>query len=99
MDQANFIPLWEPSEQELKESNIAQALLELKFKSYLDFHQWSVQNREQFWDYTIQKLGIVFQTSTDKVLTYTSIETPQWLPGAKLNIVDSCFQALTMLLL
>jgi acetyl-CoA synthetase len=93
MDQTNLIPFWQPSEKELKESNIAYALHDLNLQSYDAFYHWSIQNREQFWDYTTQKLGIHFQIQKKYILSYTDIRNPHWFLGAELNIIESCFQA------
>ena len=59
---------------------------------YEDFHAWSVRDRPAFWAHTLKQLGIVFTRPPDAMLDLAGgVRRPQWLPGAELNIVDSCF--------
>ena len=63
------------------------------FSSYEDFWRWSVNNKEDFWAETIKNLGIQLDQPYFSVVdTSKGVEQPQWLNGAKMNIVDSCFQ-------
>jgi acetyl-CoA synthetase len=63
------------------------------FTTYEDFWQWSVQHKEDFWQETVANLGIQLQQPFSSILDISNgIEQPQWLQGAQLNIVDSCFQ-------
>ena len=63
------------------------------FSDYNDFWQWSVQHKKDFWAETILNLGIKLKQPFSDILdTSKGVEQPQWLKGAKLNIVDSCFQ-------
>ncbi|MDX5583959.1 MAG: AMP-binding protein, partial [Aureibaculum sp.] len=63
------------------------------FSSYEDFWRWSVNNKEDFWAETIKNLGIQLDQPYFSVVdTSKGVEQPQWLKGARLNIVDSCFQ-------
>jgi acetyl-CoA synthetase len=57
-------------------------------------HRWSVEHRDRFWQAVIRRLGIVFDTEPETVLDVESgVEDPDWLPGARLSIVESCFTA------
>ncbi len=85
--------IWTPTEKEIQQTNIYKTMQDLHLHNYSDFWKWSIEEREKFWDKTIKNLDIQF---TQK---YTSIHDlsqgvtkPKWLPNAKLNIVDSCFQ-------
>jgi len=63
------------------------------FDNYHDFWQWSVLNKEQFWEETVKNLGIKLHQPFSTILdTSKGVEQPQWLKDATLNIVDSCFQ-------
>ena len=87
-------PVWCPSEEQIQTTNIAALMQELKIASYPELHTWSVQNRVEFWDIMIQRLNIHFQTRYTQILDLSQgSESPQWLVGAQLNIVESCFQA------
>jgi len=61
--------------------------------NYDDFWKWSVQEKETFWEQTVNELGIQFSQKPDTVLNIDNgVEKPQWLYHSKLNIADSCFQ-------
>ncbi|MGE3920670.1 MAG: AMP-binding protein, partial [Gammaproteobacteria bacterium] len=94
MSEENLIPLWTPTEEQIKKTNIYQALLDLKLSSYKTFHAWSVENFEKFWNYAIKKILIAFKEPYNQICDLSSgLTKPNWLPGAKLNISDSCLQA------
>lgn len=83
-------PAWFPTDEDITEANITRLMTELDIKTYPEFHAWSVDNRDTFWQMMIDTLDI---KTTD-----TYAETQQNATGiatklAKLNIVDSCFSA------
>ena len=85
--------IWKPTKKDIESSNIYKMMEKHHFDKYKDFHKWSVINKEQFWDETIQNLGIQFQNKYSKIVDLSNgVEEPKWLPNAKFNIVDSCFQ-------
>ncbi len=87
-------PVWIPSDEQIKATNIAALMAELNLASYSELHTWSVQHRAEFWEVMLQRLNICLsQKYTQLVDLSPGIESPQWLVGARLNIVDSCFQA------
>jgi len=87
-------PAWFPSDEQIRATNIAALMSELKVSSYPELHAWSTQNRVEFWKVMIQRLGIRFrQKYTEIVDLSRGVEFPQWLVGAHLNIAESCFQA------
>jgi acetyl-CoA synthetase len=62
--------------------------------SYEKLHAWSVENREEFWGFAIERIGMRFGKPPVRVLDSSpGIEASRWLPGARLNVVDSCFSA------
>lgn len=88
------IPCWIPSKQRIDSANISDWMSELKLESVNELHDWSVQNRHEFWEFAISELEIAFRTEPDRILDEKSTaEEPNWLPNAKLNIVESCFGA------
>ncbi len=87
-------PAWFPSIENLTTSNIATRMAELIIKSYEHFHAWSVENYPEYWRDIITKLNIRFEQPFSKIVDLAAgIESPKWLPDAKLNIVNSCFNA------
>lgn len=84
---------WKPIPEIIQNSNISKTMQELGINSYHDFWLWSVQNKNTFWENTVEKLGIVFEEKYSAIVDISKgIENAEWLYGAKFNIVDSCFQ-------
>jgi len=87
-------PAWVPSRDETRASNLGRLMEERGFRDYAEFHRWSVEHREDFWATVIQKLQVRFRTKPARILDPRSEAThPAWLPGARLNIAESCFNA------
>ncbi len=87
-------PIWVPDRQAIARSNIHAAQQRLSLGSYDAFYRWSIENPTAFWADVIETLGICFERVPDSILDLDSGPTaPRWLPGAKLNIIESCFQA------
>src|SRR5258708_40105146 len=85
---------WVPSQDFINTTNIAWLMRHIGAASYEALHQWSVQNREEFWALVIERLGIRFQKPFSRVMDLShGVETPCWLVDAQLNIVESCFSA------
>ena len=69
-------------------------MTDLGYQDYQELHAWSVADRAGFWEKVIGRLPIVFSHRPDATIDSSAgPRSPQWLPGARLNIVDSCFGA------
>lgn len=87
-------PFWKPDPETITHANVTRFAAELGIDTYENLHRWSAKNRAEFWGKTIDRLGIEFRARPRVILTQpTDPRHPQWLPGARLNIVESCFQA------
>ena len=87
-------PMWLPDEQTVSASNITVLMRQTGHHSYEELYRWSIEERPAFWQNVVEQLQIVFQKPADNILDLSdSAENPQWLCGAQLNIVESCFQA------
>ncbi|NJK51522.1 AMP-binding protein, partial [Candidatus Gracilibacteria bacterium] len=87
-------PAWFPSNEQLGTTNLVALMDELNISSYQDLHAWSVENRAEFWDITIQRVGIRFRQKYRQIVDLSQgVESPQWLVDARLNIAESCFNA------
>ena len=85
-------PAWVPSRACIKSSNIASLIEETGVKDYDALHSWSVENRDQFWNTMIKRLDVRFSAPYSSIVDLSrGLESPVWLPGAALNIVESCF--------
>lgn len=85
--------VWRPTPQTTAESNIGALMRSVGATGYSELHRWSVRNRDQFWKLTLQRLGIAFKQPPKQIFSAYDPVRPQWLQGAKYNIVESCFQA------
>ncbi len=87
-------PIWIPDADRLINSNLGHLMQELGFETYRELHSWSTRQRGDFWRRAVDRLGIIFSRQPERILDHSGGTThPVWLPGAQLNIVDSCFQA------
>lgn len=87
-------PAWKPDEDTIEQANITKLQKQIGVKSYKDLHRWSVTNRPGFWDLMVNVLDIPFKKSYERIVEFKgSLEQPQWLEGAEVNIADACFQS------
>ena len=92
---------WSPDEETVRRSNLQASMAAVGIDRYEDFHAWSVRAPSAFWAHTLERLGIEFTRPPDAILDLDGderglrggVRDPRWLPGARLNIVDSCFTA------
>ncbi len=90
----DFPVAWQPDDATLSDTNIMRTAKAVGQTSYPDFYRWSVEHKAEFWEVVIRQLGVSFQRDYTHVLDETSsAENPHWLPGAQLNIAESCLQA------
>ncbi|TLZ99759.1 MAG: AMP-dependent synthetase, partial [Methanobacteriota archaeon] len=87
-------PAWMPSKAGVRASNIGKLMAARRFGSFEDLQRWSIDRREEFWATMIRKLGIVFRKKPSGILKQPlDPRHPEWLPGARMNIAESCFRA------
>ncbi len=91
---ANFAPAWVPSPEFIAGTNLAWLMRTVGVDSYESLQRWSVEHREEYWARSIERLGIRFRQPFSRVADLSAgVKSPRWLPGAALNIVESCFAA------
>lgn len=91
---------WTPEQSDIANSNLYQFLAMLWQKTN-DLHkpvatllQYAINNPQEFWSTVIKILHIHFKVPPEQILaTNHNNESPTWLPGASMNIADSCFIA------
>ncbi len=85
---------WQPDETTIQRANLSALMQEVGVDTYTELYQWSLENKPDFWQQVIQQLNIKLHTLYNTILDDSDgNEQVNWLPGAKLNIVESCFQA------
>lgn len=86
--------VWVPGAREKKSSNIACFMNALGFDTYSDFHEWSVNNRAEFWSRVAETLEYNFAIEPEQAIDLRGgPQNPVWFPGARLNCADNCFNA------
>ena len=87
-------PAWLPGPGALRESNVGRLMAARGLSRFEDLHRWSIEHRDAFWEAAIRTLRIAFRTPPARIRDPASPVThPDWLPGAEMNIVESCFHA------
>jgi len=88
-------PLWIPSEERIKRSNLAkyyEYLLKefrLFFPDYNELHNWSVTEIENFWE-SMWKFGeVVHSKPYTKILDKRIMPGAKWFEGARLNFAEN----------
>ncbi len=85
-------PAWTPGD--VSRTLLAALMRERGFQSFADLWRWSTRDRPAFWGEMIARLGVRFGRVPDAILEPASdAERATWLPGARLNIVDTCLAA------
>jgi acetyl-CoA synthetase len=73
-------------------ANVTALMRRLDLPDYERLHRWSVERRSEFWGEVVRELNIVFRRPPDAIVTREDDpERVSWLPGARLNIAESCF--------
>ncbi|MCX7737015.1 MAG: acetoacetate--CoA ligase [Candidatus Kapabacteria bacterium] len=81
-------PLWNPTEERIKESNLKKYInwvnekLNFSFKSYQDLYNWSVNNIEDFWLSIFDFGKFIYSGNLESILDY-DFKGQKVAPGAK----------------
>ena len=84
----------EPSEELRSNSNIAKFMewlgqtRDLKFETYDELLQWSVDDLEGFWGAIWDYFQIISHSPYSRVLTEARMPGAEWFPGAALNYAE-----------
>ncbi len=89
-------PLWQPSEERILESNLADFMeaVEKDWNVTIDgfsaLYRWSVEEKEKFWQSLRDYAGIIAETWGEEVLAHGD-EMPgaRWFPDARLNFAEN----------
>ncbi len=87
-------PDWTPTPEFIATTNLAWLMQRVGVESYAELHAWSVQHRAEYWSLAIERLAVRFREPFSTVVDLSrGVGEPRWLPGARMNIVESCFTA------
>ncbi len=89
-------PLWRPSEQRVKNTNIYRFMevvnerYSTNFSSYDELYQWSIENLEDFYAELWRYTGIIASQEYDRVLDDPSkMPGAKWFTGSRLNFAEN----------
>ncbi len=92
-------PLWSPSQSAVEASALTaftryvEDKLSLRFESYTQLYQWSIDHPEQFWSQLWSFVDIKASVASD--VTVENLEQfpgARWFPDAKLNFAENLLQ-------
>ena len=85
---------WTPSPEFIESTNLAWLSEIVGVDSYDELHRWTTTHRADYWRLAIERLGIQLRRPYREMLDLSEgVESPRWLAGTQLNIVESCFSA------
>ena len=88
-------PLWIPSEDRIKNSNLKkyeQFLIEeydLQFSNFTELHNWSTTELESFWESIWKFSEIIHSKPYDQILDKRIMPGAKWFEGSKLNFAEN----------
>ena len=89
-------PLWEPSEDRIKNANITKFIdfvnkkYSLNIDGYHQLYDWSVENREDFWASVWEFCNIIASKPYDKILEDSpTMIGAKWFIGSRLNFAQN----------
>jgi acetoacetyl-CoA synthetase len=89
-------PLWEPSEQRIKDSNMYRFMQGVNhshgtdFTDYNSLYQWSVENIESFWAEIWRFVKIIASKDYQEVIDDpTRMPGANWFTGSRLNFAEN----------
>jgi acetoacetyl-CoA synthetase len=89
-------PLWEPSEDRIKNANVTKFIdfvnkkYSLTIGGYHPLYDWSVENREDFWASVWEFCNIIASKPYDKILEDSpTMIGAKWFIGSRLNFAQN----------
>lgn len=88
-------PLWAPSNNRVKNSNLNKYLTFLKyhfkkdFNDYAELYKWSVKEIEEFWKSIWEYSNLIHSKSYNFILSERKQPGAKWFEGAELNFAEN----------
>ncbi len=87
--------LWSPSQDRINNSRIRSFMdhmkdtLGLEFEDYNGLYDWSIKEKELFWDAVWDFCGVMGEKGKDTLLQPDDIEKAQWFSDSRLNYAEN----------
>ncbi|OZG73386.1 acetoacetate--CoA ligase [Hahella sp. CCB-MM4] len=92
----SFTPLWTPSKERISKTRLTDFVRFAKAhypdvpEAYQPLHQWSVQNKEQFWSLIWDYFGVKGKKGSSPYLENAdAMPGAKWFPSASLNFAEN----------
>lgn len=91
------VPLWKPTAETIDRANLTHymqwldANKGLRFETYPQLWQWSVEHIEEFWESLFAYFNLVYSRPWSEVLEQRTMPGASWFPGAQLNYAENIF--------
>ena len=84
-------PLWKPSPQRIKSSQMHLFLKRAgwSFPDYAQFHRFSIKHMDLFWSELLQQFKVLYEGEKTPVCTDKSFQNYGWFPRLKLNYAEN----------
>ncbi|MBI3128309.1 MAG: AMP-binding protein [Candidatus Tectomicrobia bacterium] len=83
--------IWRPTEDFLRNSNVARFMQKHGLKSYSELLEWSVADIRRFWRLILEDMGVEWYRPYDEVLDLSrGFEWARWFVGGELNVIHNC---------
>ncbi len=88
-------PIWHPSNERIKNSNMAafmryvENLINKPIKNYSDLYEWSISDIEEFWKSIWVLCGVIRSKEYGKILSENKMPGAKWFEGARLNFAEN----------
>jgi len=98
MERAMKDPIWQPSQHRITHANLTNYLdylsdnYALKFTDYSELHQWSINNRAQFWASIWDFCGVIGDPGEQELIKGNGMLEDRFFPAAKLNFAENLLQ-------
>lgn len=85
-------PIWEPSEAELLDSDMARLMREVGVEDYQALWRWSVDDIGRFWGTVWERYDIQADGDPTRVLVDSTMPGATWFPDVQLSFAEHVFR-------
>ncbi|MSR59197.1 MAG: AMP-dependent synthetase [Planctomycetaceae bacterium] len=86
-------PAWAPEPRDIERANLTDVITSLDLAGVEEFARWARADAGRFWGLLIERLGIRLAHEPSAIVDLSrGTRQPRWLPGARLNIAESCLR-------
>jgi len=95
-------PLWIPSQEYTESSSLyafqqyIESKINIQFSNYQEFHLWSINHLEDFWEYILDFFHVSYSGNYSKILDWKNRENfigTRWFEGIELSYAEHIFKS------